>query len=297
MSTLLKSAYAAVFAAVLAGAPASVAEPAYPALMEMDATLPAHTVYRPADLKAVMGKLPVVAWGNGACLTAGNMYEKLLKELAGHGYLVVAGGAIDPNWPPANRAPGPMVQNKTEQMFETLAWAKAENARKASPYFGRIDTSKVAVMGHSCGGLQAIAAGSDPRVTTAVVLNSGIIRGGIPTPDGGTRAPAGILPASDADLPKIKAPMLYIAGGPTDQAQRGAEGDFEALNVPVFFGTLPVGHGGTWQQPRGGDMAPPVVAWLDWRLKGDAAAARMFTGADCGLCKDARWTVKRKKLG
>jgi dienelactone hydrolase len=189
------------------------------------------------------------------------------------------------------------VQNKTEQMFETLAWATAENARRRSPYFGRIDTAKVAVMGHSCGGLQAIAAASDPRVTTAVVLNSGIIRGGIPTPDGGTRAPAGILPASDADLPKIKAPMLYIAGGPTDQAQRGAEGDFEALDVPVFFGTLPAGHGGTWQQPRGGDMAPPVVAWLDWRLKGDTAAARMFTGADCGLCKDTRWTVKRKKLG
>ena len=132
-------------------------------------------------------------------------------------------------------------------------------------------------------------------MTTVLVLNSGIIRGGIPTPDGGTRQPAGYLPASDADLPKLHTPMLYLIGGEKDQAYRGAEGDFEAIQkVPVFNANTPVGHGGTWQQPGGGAMGKVAIDWLNWRLKGDAAAAKTFNGDPCGLCKDAAWTVKRK---
>ena len=189
----------------------------------------------------------------------------------------------------------PFEQSKTESLVKAIDWAIAENARKGSPYYGRIDTTKVAVAGQSCGGLQAIAVGADPRVTTVMVLNSGIIRGGIPTPDGGTRQPAGYLPASDADLPKLHTPMLYLIGGEKDQAHRGAEGDFEAIQkVPVFNANTPVGHGGTWRQPGGGAMGKVAIDWLNWRLKGDAEAAKTFNGDPCGLCKDTAWTVKRK---
>jgi len=189
----------------------------------------------------------------------------------------------------------PFEQSKTESLVKAIDWAIAENARKGSPYYGRIDTTKIAVAGQSCGGLQAIAVGADPRVTTVLVLNSGIIRGGIPTPDGGTRQPAGYLPASDADLPKLHTPMLYLIGGDKDQAHRGAEGDFEAIQkVPVFNANTPVGHGGTWMQPGGGAMGKVAIDWLNWRLKGDAAAAKTFNGDPCGLCKDTAWTVKRK---
>src|SRR5580704_7147315 len=45
----------------------------YKTVMEMDAGLPDHTIYRPEDLSALNGtKLPVVVWGNGACVSAGN---------------------------------------------------------------------------------------------------------------------------------------------------------------------------------------------------------------------------------
>lgn len=268
-----------------------------PVVMEMDPTLPDHTVYRPADLKGVKGRLPVVAWGNGACLNIGSRYRAFLEAVAAEGFLVVAGGPIDTSPPAPRDRSAALVQGKTEQMFATIDWAAKENARPGSAYRGRIDAGKVAVMGHSCGGLQAIAAGADPRVTTVAVLNSGIIRGGIPNPDGTTRQPAGYLPAGEADLAKLHAPMLYVAGGPTDQAHRGAEGDFAAIaTLPVVFAELPVGHGGTWMQPGGGEMGAVVIDWLKWRLKGDAAAAKRFTGAACGLCADSRWTVKRKNL-
>jgi poly(3-hydroxybutyrate) depolymerase len=89
--------------------------------------------------------------------------------------------------------------------------------------------------------------------------------------------------------------MLYLIGGEKDQAHRGAEGDFEAIQkVPVFNANTPVGHGGTWQQPGGGAMGKVAIDWLNWRLKGDAAAAKTFNGDPCGLCKDTAWTVKRK---
>jgi len=261
----------------------------YAAVMEMDMTLADHTVYRPADLSKVQGKLPVVSFGNGGCVNIGSAFKTLLGEIASHGYLAIATGPIGPE------GGKPFEQSKTESLVKAIDWAIAENARKGSPYYGRIDTTKIAVAGQSCGGLQAIAVGADPRVTTVLVLNSGIIRGGIPTPDGGTRQPAGYLPASDADLPKLHTPMLYLIGGEKDQAHRGAEGDFEAIQkVPVFNANTPVGHGGTWQQPGGGAMGKVAIDWLNWRLKGDAAAAKTFNGDPCGLCKDTAWTVKRK---
>ena len=271
----------------------------YAAVMEMDATLADHTVYRPADLGKVQGKLPIVSFGNGGCINIGSAFKTLLGEVASYGYLAIATGPIGPESgvpgarPPAAGGAGRTVQNGVARHGDRLG--DRRNARKGSPYYGRLDTTKIAVAGQSCGGLQAIAVGADPRVTTVLVLNSGIIRGGIPTPDGGTRQPAGYLPASDADLRKLHTPMLYLIGGEKDQAHRGAEGDFEAIqNVPVFNANTPVGHSGTWRQPGGGAMGKVAIDWLNWRLKGDADAAKTFNGDPCGLCNDTAWTVKRK---
>jgi len=38
------------------------------------------------------------------------------------------------------------------------------------------------------------------------------------------------------------------------------------------------------------------VSWLNWQLRGDAAAARRFVGDDCGLCRDPSWTLQRKNF-
>jgi hypothetical protein len=59
---------------------------------------------------------------------------------------------------------------------------------------------------------------------------------------------------------------------------------------------LPVGHGGTFQEPNGGAAASVAVSWLDWQLRGDATAARLFVGEDCGLCRDAKWTYQRRNF-
>jgi len=174
----------------------------YAAVMEMDASLVDHTIYRPADLSKVQGKLPIVSFGNGGCVNIGSAFKTLLGEIASHGYLAIATGPIGPE------GGKPFEQSKTESLVKAIDWAIAENARKGSPYYGRIDTTKIAVAGQSCGGLQAIAVGADPRVTTVLVLNSGIIRGGIPTPD--VRATCPFKLRSNVDLPAPFGPTSAV---------------------------------------------------------------------------------------
>ena len=55
-------------------------------------------------------------------------------------------------------------------------------------------------------------------------------------------------------------------------------------------------HLGTYGAVNGGFFAQIAVAWLDWQLKGNAAAAKMFRGADCTLCRDPSWHVTKKGI-
>jgi predicted dienelactone hydrolase len=178
-------------AATAAEAPAGTGP--FKALMLADPTLPTHTLYRPADLAALHGaKLPIIAWANGGCVNAGNSFRYFLTEIASHGFLVIAIGPIGPpqieaprtlspgQSPPPPRPPAPDAKPKTDwsQLIDAINWAVDQNARPSSAYFGRLDTARIAVMGQSCGGLQAIAASVDPRVSTSMIWNSGVLNDG-----------------------------------------------------------------------------------------------------------------------
>ena len=270
----------------------------YPALKEMDPSLPNHVVYRPADLsKLGSKKLGVIAWGNGGCSADGAGARLHLEEIASHGYLAIAAGTIlsGPGAPPkpaeAAPPPGPPAipppATKASALREAIDWALAENGRTGSPYFHRIDPSWIAVSGWSCGGLQALEIAADPRVRAVVIHNSGIFRPGAnPIPD---------ISISKSDLRKLHTPIIYILGGPTDIAYANGMDDFQTIDtVPAMVASLDVGHGGTFIQPNGGRAAAVAVSWLDWQLKADPEAAKVFVGADCGICRNPDWTLQRK---
>jgi len=267
----------------------------YPAMKEEDASLPAHVVYRPANLAALGNqKLGVVAWGNGGCSPDGASSRFHLLELASHGYLVIASGKIlsGPGAPP--RVEGQQPQRTAEtDLVSALDWALKENARQGSPYYGRIDPAQVAVSGFSCGGIQALAVAGDPRIKTLVLQNTGILN---EQPANG--APGGMLPLKKDDLMKIHTPTIYILGGDTDIAYVNGMDDFKRIeHVPVAAANLlGVGHGGTYSQENGGVAAQVAVNWLNWQLRGDTTAARMFVGENCGLCTDAAWDFEAKRL-
>jgi hypothetical protein len=181
-----------------------------------------------------------------------------------------------------------------EKMVAALDWILAETGRAGSAYFGLLDARRVAVGGNSCGGLIALRAGMDKRVRALAVQNTGVL------PDGtepGTRSVAALRAVKKADLAKLHTPVLYINGGPEDIAQPNALDDFRRIeHVPVFVADQPgTGHTGTFHEPNG-EATRVELDWIAWQLDGDASAGRTFTGADCGLCRDYRWMVHKKRI-
>jgi hypothetical protein len=268
---------------------------AYPAMKEEDPGLPDHVVYRPIDLaKFGKGQLGIVAWGNGGCSKDGASMRFSLAEIASHGYVVIAPGKIysGPGAAPMPpRAPDAqmVVQTTTEQVKAGYEWALAENARPGSPYYGKIDSAKLAVSGSSCGGIQAVELAGDPRVKAVVIHNSGIFPGGSKTLTG--------ISATKATLATLHTPVIYIMGGPKDIAYGNATDDFKRIgHVPMMMVNEDTGHGGTFLQPNGGPAAQVTVQWLEWQLRGDPQAEKYFVGKDCGICRDTRWTVERKNF-
>lgn len=280
----------------------------YRALMEVDPGLPTHTLYHPVDLTAA-GKLPIVAWGNGACWNVGNAFRWFLSDIASYGYLVIAIGPLSQD-PPSLRMPTPMAPlapsnagavaagaaklpppaSHSSQLIDAINWAQAENERTGSRFFHRIDTHAIALMGQSCGGVQAIEASADPRVRTSVIWNSGLF----PQP---TRM-AGGGELTKANLKQLHAPIAYISGDDEDIAFANANDDYERIqNLPVLraYGRG-VTHGGTYNDRNGGEFAGVAVGWLNWQLKGDRQARNLFVGAECGLCVNPHWVVRSKNL-
>jgi putative CocE/NonD family hydrolase len=257
----------------------------FPATAERRAELPGHTVYRPVEWPGE--PLPLYVWGNGGCSSNGLAHAAYLRQIASHGYVVVALGV------PGGGAPAPAdgSRDATEasQMLEAIDWATRETSQEGGDFERRIDVSRIAVGGHSCGGLQALAVSDDPRIDTTLVLNSGIYI----TPGSGRSR----VDIDKSQLPRLHAPALYLTGGPSDIAHANALDDVARIDhVPVFFGALPVGHGGTFSEADGGEWARVSARWLDWQLKEDADASWDFAGRDCRLCVDARWAVEQKQM-
>ena len=248
------------------GAPAAIAGP-YEVVMEPAFGSPENVVYRPASLDAFpdADTLPVLAWANGGCLADSAGYAGFLTTIASHGVLVVTSAAHEGE---------PLARTTSEVIIAGVAWAEAENARAASPLYGKIAADKVAVMGQSCGGELTMQLAGDPRINAIGMWNAGV---GVP-----------------AALSRIHSPVLYVNGGERDLMASASEADFEAIDhVPAFYASrYGGGHLGTLTHAGGGEFANVASAWLLWRLKGDAEAGRMFTSPDCSLCVDPNWDVR-----
>ena len=294
----------------------------YKAIMAVEPGLSVHVAYYPADLAALgTKKLPVVVWGNGSCLYAGNRYRQFLTEIASHGYLVIAGGPmgdaaleVGPQTNPAPRGAGPGRGARGEQppargrgegaaaaapagqpqgrvtvplLEEAIDWAGQQNAAPGSRFNNRLDLSSIVVMGHSCGGGLAVQlATEDPRVLGLGIWFSGAGLGGAQ----GSDAPS---------LSKIKGPVLLITGEEKlDIAYEAGRKTFEALDhVPVFYGWQDeLQHIGNFGARNGGDVGVIAVNWLAWVTRKDQNAGRMFKGTNCTLCKDPTWHVQKKRI-
>jgi hypothetical protein len=204
----------------------------FKAIMVGDSSLPTHTIFRPKDLSAFGDKLklPILAWGNGGCANSPSGHQNYLSEIASHGFLVVA---IGPMATGGGRRGGGGGGTQSSQLIDAINWAIAQNTNQASKYFNKIDTSKIGVFGHSCGGLQALEVSLDKRITTTIVVDSGILPAGGGAPGGGARRGAGGGRGVPGAGPGGPAP----SGGPPG----GAGGGRGAAPAAELYGLAPGG--------------------------------------------------------
>lgn len=177
----------------------------YKSSYSTDPSLPKHTIYMPTGAPA-NEKFPVLIWGNGGCrydslfcyvflmLTAisysgdGTSFKQSLLEVASHGYLAIANGA-----------PSGSGSTTYRMGVESLNWLD-KNAGQGK--YANVDKSKVAVAGQSCGGLEAYQVGTDKRITTIGIMNSGQFSAA----------------ATASTVRTVTKPIFYFLGGSGDIA-------------------------------------------------------------------------------
>ncbi|MFA5733608.1 MAG: alpha/beta hydrolase, partial [Proteiniphilum sp.] len=102
---------------------------AFKAIMYTDEGLTTHTIFRPEELSPFGEKikLPIIAWGNGACANSPWEHINFLSEVASHGFLVIA---IGPMPEEGERGGG---RSTASQLLDAIDWAIAQNGDPSSP--------------------------------------------------------------------------------------------------------------------------------------------------------------------
>jgi len=200
-------------------------------------------VVRPTNLGANGLLHPIFIWGPGAGSTPSS-YEDHLRRIASHGFVVYS----------------EVSSNSGSEMTRAIDWLISENARRTSPYYQKLDTTKIAAGGHSRGSVGTFAIASDPRLTTTIHVAGGSFDGNGPY--------------------NLQRPAAYICGENDNLATPNCERDYRNTRVPVWFTILDnVDH---TSAARAG--LPEIVAWLRWHLGGETERRSMFIGAGCYFC-------------
>ena len=269
----------------LEGAP--LAEPGpYRVTWEAAFNDPGFLIIRPVALGEFPENdhMPVVIWVQGGCNIDGRRAGGFLGTIASHGFLVMTTMPVEPE--EGEEARG---QANAGDFRRAIDWAEAENTRNGSHLQGRIDTSQMALMGQSCGGMLAATAGLDPRADTIGMFNTAL---SAPSPN----TPAGR--GTTESLAYLNGSVLLINGGEVDFMYEPSQENFALIDhVPVFYGAREnAGHTATLYHPGGGEYANVASNWLLYHFKGNEKAGMMFIGDQCGLCTNPNWETDAKGL-
>jgi hypothetical protein len=208
-----------------------------------------YTIYRPANW-AEGEQVPVITWGNGTCAKTEG-YGALLRYVASQGFFVIAANS---RW----------VGSGNNAMTKALDFVEAATKDTASPYYRRLDTTRIGAMGHSQGGMATITAARDERVKTVIIWN------------GGSKAVKPFLAVSgDMDIgnPAVSSLANALTGNPP--------GAYLFYHKVIGTGSVR-GHLTLMTQPE--RVIEPTVAWFKYQLSKDTESAKWFVGNDCKLC-------------
>ncbi|MFC4127893.1 poly(ethylene terephthalate) hydrolase family protein [Nocardia rhizosphaerae] len=181
----------------------------------------------------------------------------MLRHLADAGFVVAAANTTQSN------------ADKGQNVLDGVRALIAANDDAASVYHGKIDTARIATIGHSQGGAAAINAGADPLVTAVLALEPG--------------------PNTGQD--RIHTPTLYLAGEDDDIVRPAwVRNQYDRSDhVPTWFAELGgAGHLGIGKEDNG--FRPTITNWLKYTLYNDETATAIFTGPEWTLETDPAFT-------
>jgi chlorophyllase-like protein len=233
-----------------------------------------YTAIYPSELGQGGVKNPIVIWGDGAVLTPSS-YTTLLNHLASNGFAILAYNATP----------------QGSDMTAAIDWMISEASRNGSVFYGKIDTTKIAAMGHSAGSLATFAIANDKRLTTTMHL------------DGGTMSPH----TDEMNLVKPAAFICGDSGGDGlitgDVARPNCDVDFKNATTPVWYGdVIGASHltvtGTSATDPKLKAFLTATTGWLRWQLAADQTMKALFVPSmTCTLCTQTSvWTVQEKDL-
>jgi hypothetical protein len=204
------------------------------------------TVVRPTTLGEDGLRHPIFIWGPGRG-TRVRDYESFMRRIASHGFVVYS--EISPT------ADG-------SEMLAAMTWLIGENERSESPYYQKLDESRIGLGGHSFGSNSAMVAASDPRVKAFIHTAGSGFRGA-----GRAR--------------NLRQPAAFICGADDPIANvTDCRTDYMETSSPVFF-TIIAGENHLSTVSAG---LPLVVAWLRWHLGDESDRESMFIGTGCDFC-------------
>ena len=236
-----------------------------------------YTIFAPKELGQGGIKSPIIIWGDGGGggSPAGG-YPAVFSNLSSHGFLT-----IGYNGTPA-----------ASDMTTALTWIIAQATDSTSPYYNKIDPTKIAAMGHSSGSTATFAIANDPRLTTTMHL------------DGGTLPP-------HTDLKNLVHPAAEICGdsggnGVTtgDEARTYCDYDFANATTPLWYGDvigaahITITGSDPTTDPKLKAFVTGITGWVLWQLAGNTKMKAFFLPAPtgCTLCKETTiWNVQGAK--
>jgi hypothetical protein len=220
-----------------------------------------YTAYRPATWPS--GPVPVITWGNGTCAQPEG-YGALLRYVASYGYFVIAANMRQVG---TNNTTG---TGSAEPMLRALDYAAAAEMDSTSPYYQKLDMTRVGAMGHSQGGAATVTAASDSRVKDIIIFNAA-----------DTASKPYLAISGDMDITGFTAAGMGTAiNGATVPAA------YLYYHNPVGASADSLkGHLVLMLTPE--RVTTPTVAWWEMLFRSDAKSKAEFLPAStCGLCSD-----------